>query len=211
MSGRPKSFDIDSLMDQSVKLFWRHGYQATSVRDIAKEANVTTGTLYNEFDGKDGLFAATIEHYFNKMIKPRVDGILLAKQPYFLDRGEKDTPIVRMHHFLLSSVHNLPEAVAYQSCLLLNTQSEFGSGDSIIQIATKKATDYVSNALLKTVKQAKSLVLIDKGVSDQEILVMIQIFFSGLLTTAKHTQSSKQLAPAIELFLRQLQQTSSVH
>ena len=209
MSGRPKSFDIDSLMDQSVKLFWRHGYQATSVRDIAKEANVTTGTLYNEFDGKDGLFAATIEYYFNKVIKPRVDGILLSKHPHFLKNNTQDSPILRIHHFLLSSIHNLPPAVAYQSCLLLNTQSEFGSGESIIQITTKQANDYVSKALLKTVKQAKSLGLIDEGVSDREILVMIQIFFSGLLTTAKHTQNSKQLIPAIDLFLLQLQQPAS--
>ena len=211
MSGRPKSFDIDSLMDQSVKIFWRQGYQATSVRDVAKVANVTTGTLYNEFDGKDGLFAATIEHYFNKVIKPRVDAILLAKQPHFLNKNEKDTPIVRLHHFLLSSVHNVPEAVAYQSCLLLNTQSEFGSGDSLIQTATKNANDYVSKALLKTIKHTKTLGLINTEHSDRDILVLIQIFFSGLLTTAKHTQSSKQLVPAIDLFLQQLQHTSSVH
>jgi AcrR family transcriptional regulator len=209
MSGRPKSFDIGSLMDQSVKLFWRHGYQATSVRDVAKEANITTGTLYNEFDGKDGLFAATIEHYFNKVIKPRVDDILLSTQPHFLTKNTPDTPLLRMHHFLLSSIHNLPPAVAYQSCLLLNTKSEFGDGESIIQIATKQAYDYVSKALLKTVKQAKSLGLIDEDISDKEILIMIQIFFSGLLTTAKHTQNSKQLIPAIDLFLIQLQQPAS--
>lgn len=204
MSGRPKSFDIDNLMDQSVKLFWRQGYQATSVRDVAKEANVTTGTLYNEFDGKEGLFTATIEHYFNKVIKPRVDAILLSEQPQFIHDGDKDSPIVRLHHFLLSSVHNLPESLAYQSCLLLNTQSEFGNGDSIIQKATKNSTDYISKALLKIIKHAKTRELINTDHSDREILVLIQIFFSGLLTTAKHTQNSKQLIPAIDLFLQQL-------
>jgi len=192
-------------MDESVMLFWRKGYQATSVRDIAQVANLTTGTLYNEFDGKEGLYTATVEHYFKKIIKPRVDTILLADRPEFLGVNEEDSPIIRLSHFLVSSVYNLPKQVAYQSCLLLNTQDEFGRGDSLIQTTTNNASNYVTKGLLKTLKEAKSLNQINSNIPDHDLLILIQIFFSGLLTTAKHAKSSKQLKPAVELFLKQLQ------
>jgi len=210
MTGRPKTFDIDKLMDESVKLFWRQGYQGTSVRDIAKGANMTTGTLYNEFEGKEGLYAATVEHYFKKVMKPRVDTILLAKQPAFLSANDVDSPVTRLKFFLVSSVENIPKQVAYQSCLVLNTQNEFGKGDSLIQTAASNASDYVAKALMRTVKEAKSLDLINSVIPDREVLVLIQIFFSGLLMTAKHLKSSKNLVPAVEMFLKQLQYSPAV-
>ena len=190
MSGRPKSFDISSLMDESVTLFWRQGYQATSVRDVAKAGGLTTGTIYNEFDGKEGLYVASIEHYFNKVIKPRVDSILLAEHPNFLKKGQSDSPMVRLHHFLVSSIHNIPKEVSYQACHLVNTQCEFGEGNSLIQKTTKKATDYISNALLLTLKQAKDLQLISPKKTEMELLSFIYVFFNGLLITAKQTKNS---------------------
>jgi TetR/AcrR family transcriptional repressor of nem operon len=205
MTGRPKSFDIAHLMDESVTLFWRQGYQATSVRDVAKAANITTGTLYNEFNGKDDLYAATVEHYFKKVIKPRVDSILLAKHPSFLTKSDMDSPIARLQHFLNSSVHNLPPTVAYQSCLLLNTQSEFGNGDSAIQTVTRNASNYVAAAFLNNIKQAKVLGLINSNITNSQVQVLISIFFSGLLSTAKQTKNSKNLTPAIDIFFQQLQ------
>ena len=53
MTGRPKQFNQDVLLAKAVECFWREGYQGVSIRDVATAAGVTTGTLYNEYGGKD--------------------------------------------------------------------------------------------------------------------------------------------------------------
>lgn len=43
------------IVDAAWQLFWRHGYHATSVADIAKLAGVPKGSVYNYFDSKEAL------------------------------------------------------------------------------------------------------------------------------------------------------------
>ena len=40
------------------------GYEAVRVRDLAERCRVSVPTLYNQFDGKDGLLGAAIEDHF---------------------------------------------------------------------------------------------------------------------------------------------------
>ena len=42
-------------------VFMRDGFDATSMEQVARQADVSKGTLYNYFDGKEALFGALIE------------------------------------------------------------------------------------------------------------------------------------------------------
>src|SRR5262245_22484118 len=44
-------------------LFIRQGFHATSMRDIAREAKVSLGNLYNYYTTKEDLFGSIISHY----------------------------------------------------------------------------------------------------------------------------------------------------
>ena len=46
------------IMDAALTLFGRHGYDATTVKQIAQEAGVAQGLLYNYFPSKEHLLAA---------------------------------------------------------------------------------------------------------------------------------------------------------
>ena len=45
----------------AAKVFARRGFQDASVREIAAEADLSTGAIYSNFDGKGGLFLAVLE------------------------------------------------------------------------------------------------------------------------------------------------------
>ena len=45
------------------KLFVEHGYHGTSMRQIAKEAAIALGGIYNHFDSKEAIFLAVLETY----------------------------------------------------------------------------------------------------------------------------------------------------
>lgn len=61
--GRPKQFDRGTALNKALNMFWRHGYEATSLADLVEATGAKAPTLYAEFGNKEGLFRAAVEHY----------------------------------------------------------------------------------------------------------------------------------------------------
>jgi AcrR family transcriptional regulator len=49
------------LIDASIELFADHGYEATSVDDIARRAGITKPVVYDHFSSKEAIFIAALE------------------------------------------------------------------------------------------------------------------------------------------------------
>jgi AcrR family transcriptional regulator len=52
-----------TLIEASFRLFTTKGYNAASMRDIAAEAGITAGSIYNHFADKEQIFTAVILAY----------------------------------------------------------------------------------------------------------------------------------------------------
>ena len=61
--GRPRSFDRETALHQAMLLFWRHGYEATSVADLTAAMGVTAPSLYTAFGDKKRLFLEAVGRY----------------------------------------------------------------------------------------------------------------------------------------------------
>lgn len=51
---------VDAIKQAALELFAHKGYHSTSISDIAKEANVSKGLMYNYFESKEALLHAII-------------------------------------------------------------------------------------------------------------------------------------------------------
>lgn len=51
------------VLDAALRLFSTRGYRATSVRDIAEAAGVSTGNLYHHFPDKEAIFRTLLDEY----------------------------------------------------------------------------------------------------------------------------------------------------
>jgi len=52
-----------AILDAALELFSHRGYGATSMRDIAGKAGVSTGSVYHHFDDKEAIFQALLEQF----------------------------------------------------------------------------------------------------------------------------------------------------
>lgn len=59
--GRPRSFDADDVLKKARDCFWRHGYAATSLDDLAAATSLNRPSLYGAFGDKRALYLATLE------------------------------------------------------------------------------------------------------------------------------------------------------
>ncbi|MGL9623828.1 TetR/AcrR family transcriptional regulator [Bradyrhizobium sp. U531] len=60
---RPREFDHDEVLRIAFDQFWRKGVRGTSLSDIARDAGVQRGSLYNAFGSKEALFLQAYERY----------------------------------------------------------------------------------------------------------------------------------------------------
>jgi len=61
--GRPSTFDRQAALALATDLFWRHGFEGTSVAMLTEAMGVTPPTLYAAFGSKEALYRKALEHY----------------------------------------------------------------------------------------------------------------------------------------------------
>ena len=54
-----------AVLDAALYLFSHHGYRATTMREVADRASVSTGNVYHHFPDKDAIFRALIDEYLD--------------------------------------------------------------------------------------------------------------------------------------------------
>jgi AcrR family transcriptional regulator len=61
--GRPRAFDTDKALDRALDLFWRKGYEGTSIADLTEAMGINPPSLYAAFGGKEALFRQALDRY----------------------------------------------------------------------------------------------------------------------------------------------------
>ncbi|BCY07947.1 TetR/AcrR family transcriptional regulator [Actinoplanes sp. L3-i22] len=104
--GRP-GHDVDAVLAAAVRLFNTHGYDATSMFDIAETLGITKSTLYHHVTGKEQLLAMAVDR--------AVDGLFEAATRV---RDAETGATVRLEELVRSSVLVLAERLEFVTLLL---------------------------------------------------------------------------------------------
>ncbi len=67
-SSGPASERRDHLVKLAAELFARKGFQATTVREIAEEAGILSGSLYHHFDSKETIVDEVLSTFLDDLI-----------------------------------------------------------------------------------------------------------------------------------------------
>jgi AcrR family transcriptional regulator len=61
--GRPRSFDVEAALDRALEVFWRQGYEGTSLSDLTTAMKINRPSMYAAFGKKEELFGKVLERY----------------------------------------------------------------------------------------------------------------------------------------------------
>ncbi len=64
--GRPRTFDRDAALDHAMRLFWEHGYEATSLAQLTAAMGISAPSLYAAFGDKEALFLQAVDRYVSR-------------------------------------------------------------------------------------------------------------------------------------------------
>ena len=69
---RPREFDEGAVLDAAVLCLWKHGHEATSVRDLAARTGITAASPYNAFGDKRALYQKALDRYIEASVVHRI-------------------------------------------------------------------------------------------------------------------------------------------
>jgi len=145
------------LIDVGVRLFAIHGYEATSTRMIAKEADVNIATIAFHFQNKEGFYKAVLQHVaqeLNQPLLPLVDHVSRLRKADSITPGVAWVLIEEYVDIMLKTVTSIPDfAHAHYLSLLYHEQLYHPDNEyPITQVVCKKMESILTELLQDYIK-----------------------------------------------------------
>ena len=71
--GRTRAFDEATVLSGAMEAFRRRGFGGVSIRDLEVATGISSGSIYNAYGDKEGLFDAAFRHYHRTVLLGRLD------------------------------------------------------------------------------------------------------------------------------------------
>ncbi|MDX6747026.1 TetR/AcrR family transcriptional regulator [Polaribacter sp. PL03] len=180
---RKKEYKEEEVVEKAMNLFWRKGYETTSMQMLEKEMGINKFSIYSSFGNKHGLFIESLKCYKLKVSK-------------ILDKF-KNAPngVEDIKQFFYDSVDIDFKGSLQKGCLLTNTYNEFSESEDLL--IKEQMASFMGN--LKELFIEK----LQKDTSKDEATVIKQANFLLLakhgLAAASRVNSSKEIKDYIEM------------
>lgn len=142
--GRPATFDRIAALDVATHLFWRHGYEGTSIAMLTEGMGVTAPTLYAAFGSKEDLYRAALAHYGSRY------------QEAATSAPHEDGSLYRMvEHLLRETAVRYARPDKPKGCMIATGSLQCGADNTPVVEATAGARAYGLRAFIAQLDQAK--------------------------------------------------------
>ncbi len=109
---RKKQYNEEEVIEKATDLFWRNGYEATTVRMLEKEMGINQFSIYSSFGNKQGVFLQCLDTY-----KRRIRSIT-----HKLENSKNG--LKGIERFFYDFLEFVREDKSFKGCLVTNTVNE---------------------------------------------------------------------------------------
>ena len=195
--GRPREFDIDEAIQMATELFWRKGYEGTSLSDLTGAMRITAPSFYFAFGNKEKLFRRVIKQYYESQIE-------------LLESALRE-PTVRgvTERFLYGYADVLTGRAHAPGCLALNSSLPCAEDDTL-RAWLAKLRGELTVRLRKRFAQARGTHELPINADPEALARYIAIVAWGLAVEAQSGAKRKELYSAIAVSLAMWPSTAPI-
>lgn len=187
---RPKTFDRDEVLDRAMRVFWRQGYEATSIQDLVCATGINRASMYDTFGDKRGLFLASVDRYVNAISAMRLGA---------LDEPGPALPALR--RFFDDLVRFSVGEGRRLGCLMTNTSVELAPHDEEVADLMGQALGRVEEAFFRLLTRAEAQSEISPGRDLRALARFLLVTLNGLRVLARAKPEEAALRDVVETAL----------
>ncbi|WP_318368314.1 TetR/AcrR family transcriptional regulator [Enterobacter sp.] len=190
--GRPKVFDREAALDKAMTLFWKHGYEATSLSDLVEATGAKAPTLYAEFTNKEGLFRAVLDRYITRFAS-RYEAQLLCE--------EKSVEQALLDYFsAIATCFSNKDTPA--GCFMINTSATLAASSNEIAHTIKSRHALQEKTLLQFLQQRQSRGELPPSADTANLAQFLSCILQGMSVSAREGASLETLMQITHTTLR---------
>lgn len=184
---RLKAFDPDEALERAMELFWRDGYDATSLSALLEAMGISRQSLYDTFGDKRSLYLAALDHY--------AGGFAELLQRHL---GSPDAGVLALVAFGQSYLATFIHDEDRGTCMMAAAALGLANRDDAVAAKVKAHVSAFEAALLTTIVNAKRAGEVDASVDPTAAARLLVTVFSGLGVVRRSGASRTALRRTIE-------------
>ena len=187
--GRPRAFDMDTALEKALEVFWRKGYDGTSLSDLTEAMGINKPSLYAAFGNKEQLFLKAIELYESRPCA------------FFLPALEKPTAYEVAEHILFGAAANMANKDQPQGCVVIQGALSCSEAAATVKEALINRRLESQQKLLQRFERAKAEGDLPATINAQTLAQYLGTVLQGMAIQANNGATPEQLSLVAEMAL----------
>ncbi|MFD4631967.1 TetR/AcrR family transcriptional regulator [Streptomyces sp. NPDC058284] len=185
---RTKEFDPDTALQSALELFWRRGYEATSMADLVEALGIGRASIYATFGNKHELYLKALERYAT-LQDPR----LLTE----LSQPGPALPAVRALVRRFGAEATSAEA-RLNGCFITNTAAELGPHDESAARCVERSWERLETLMHSALVRAQAQGELPGNRDPLTLARMLLVVMQGLRVVGKASTDPARVRDAVE-------------
>ncbi|MFD5092836.1 TetR/AcrR family transcriptional regulator [Amycolatopsis thailandensis] len=171
---RVKEFDVDVACEAALELFWRKGYEATSVSDLVAELGIGKASLYATFGTKRELYLTVLNRYIARGDKRFIE-----------DFAEPGPALAGVRRLIDRYLAEILDESGRKGCFVVNAAMEMMSKDPDVARLVERNWDALEMALRMALSRAKAQGELDDAVDPEALARFLLTVLQGMRVLSK--------------------------
>ncbi|MFI9172803.1 TetR/AcrR family transcriptional regulator [Streptomyces lincolnensis] len=185
---RTKEFDPDAALQAALELFWRRGYEATSMSDLVEHLGIGRASIYATFGSKHELYLRALDRY-----QESCDPQLLRE----LSQPGPALPSVRsvVRRFAAESTE---ASRRLSGCFVVNTAAELAPHDPDAARRVEHSWDHIETLLHSALTRAQAQGELGEDRDPRALARMLLVLMQGMRVVGKASADPARVRDAAE-------------
>ncbi len=184
---RPREFEPEDVVAAAMEVFWRQGYQGTSLQNLVDETGINRGSLYSVFRDKHSLFLEALRHYRTTVVPGR---ILILEAP--------SDGLSSIRQYFEAVAGDLQGPACGRGCLMVNSAIELAAVDSEVAEEVGRHLDRLRKGFAISLERAVELGELARSSRVRPLARYLTAVAQGLIVIGKATPDRQALREIYE-------------
>lgn len=166
---RAKEFDPDTVLQQALELFWRRGYEATSMADLVDHLGIAKASIYATFGNKQEFYAKALRRYLD-ITDPKI----------MADLSQPGPVLPAVKSLVERYVTEAAEDDQHLGCMVVNSAVELAVRDPGVARLVEVSWAHLETALTSALLRAKAQGELSAEADPRALARFLLVFFQGV-------------------------------